>query len=165
MDFPGSAGDAAVYRHRRRSSAATVELAATAALRLAPDYLWQAVGILALCRILFGGFGHRGFYRSNFRRRMSERWEQMTPEERERFRQGIRARCGFGPSASERKGQWSHVDSAQSNADLFRPDRQSRRRDRRLQRNRSRDRALPRREPDHRSLATNTHSEIDRSFW
>src|SRR5712692_2834286 len=41
MDFSGSAGnsgDAAVYRHRRRSSAATVELAAAAALRLAPDY-------------------------------------------------------------------------------------------------------------------------------
>ncbi|MGB2621766.1 MAG: hypothetical protein WA857_11125 [Candidatus Acidiferrum sp.] len=67
---------------------------------------WQAVGILALCRILFGGFGHRGFHRSNFRRRMSERWERMTPEERERFRQGMRERCGFGgPSTADSKGQ------------------------------------------------------------
>ncbi|MBZ5650993.1 MAG: DUF3106 domain-containing protein [Acidobacteriia bacterium] len=67
---------------------------------------WQAVGILALCRILFGGFGRHGFQRSNFRRRMAERWERMTPEERERFRQGMRGRCGFGPSAtSESKGQ------------------------------------------------------------
>jgi len=66
---------------------------------------WQAVGILALCRILFGGFGHHGSYRSNFRRRMAERWERMTPEERERFRQGVRGRCGFGPSTSESKGQ------------------------------------------------------------
>jgi hypothetical protein len=74
---------------------------------------WQAVGILALCRILFGGFGHHGSYRSNFRRRMTERmtermadrWEHMTPEERERFRQGMRGRCGFGPSTSESKGQ------------------------------------------------------------
>jgi len=66
---------------------------------------WQAIGILALCRILFGGFGHRGFYRSNLRRRMGERWDAMTPEERERFRQGIRGRCGFGPSTSESKGQ------------------------------------------------------------
>jgi hypothetical protein len=65
---------------------------------------WQAVGILALCRILFGGFGRHGFHRSNFRRRMSERWERMTPEERERFRQGMRGRCGFGPSAGESKG-------------------------------------------------------------
>src|ERR1700680_3703326 len=49
---------------------------------------WQAIGILALCRIVFGGFGGHGFHRSNFRRRMAERWEHMTPEERERFRQG-----------------------------------------------------------------------------
>ena len=65
---------------------------------------WQAVGILALCRILFGGFGRHGFRRSNFRHRMAERWEHMTPEEREKVRQGMRGRCGFGPSASESKG-------------------------------------------------------------
>jgi hypothetical protein len=58
---------------------------------------WQAIGLLALCRILFGGggFGGRGFYGSNFRRRMAGRWERMTPEEREKFRQGMRSRCGF----------------------------------------------------------------------
>ena len=64
---------------------------------------WQAVGILALCRILFGGFGGRGLHRSNFRGRMAERWQHMTPEEREKFRQGMRGRCGFGAPASERK--------------------------------------------------------------
>ncbi|MFL6200667.1 MAG: hypothetical protein ACJ76J_15945 [Thermoanaerobaculia bacterium] len=62
---------------------------------------WQALGLLALCRILFGGFGLRGSGRSNFRRRMAERWERMTPEERERFRQGMRGRCGFGPFPAE----------------------------------------------------------------
>lgn len=66
---------------------------------------WQALGILALCRILFGGFGHHGFHRSRFRRRMGERLEHMTPEERERFRQGVLGRCGFGPSTGESKGQ------------------------------------------------------------
>jgi hypothetical protein len=67
---------------------------------------WQALGLLALCRILFGGFGFRGSTRSNVRRRMAERWEHMTPEDRERFRRGIRARCGFGPpAASESQGQ------------------------------------------------------------
>lgn len=66
---------------------------------------WQALGILALCRILFGGFGFHGSPRSNIRRRMQERCEHMTPEERERFRQGMRARWGFGPSTSESKGQ------------------------------------------------------------
>jgi hypothetical protein len=65
---------------------------------------WQALGLLALCRILFGGFGGRGFHRSSFRRRMAERWERMTPEERERFQQGMRSRCGgFGEPAGETK--------------------------------------------------------------
>ena len=61
---------------------------------------WQAVGILALCRILFGGFGRHGSGHSSFRHRMKERCEHMTPEERERFRQGMRGRWGFGPSTS-----------------------------------------------------------------
>ena len=62
---------------------------------------WQALGLLALCRILFGGSGWRGSMRSNMRRRMQERYEHMTPEERERFRQRMRERWGFGPSAGE----------------------------------------------------------------
>jgi hypothetical protein len=66
---------------------------------------WQAVGLLTLCRILFGGVSGRGFHRSNYRRRMAERCEHMTPEERERFRQRMRERFGFGPSTSESKGQ------------------------------------------------------------
>jgi hypothetical protein len=66
---------------------------------------WQAVGLLTLCRILFGGVSGRGFHRSNYRRRMAERCERMTPEERERFRQRMRERFGFGPSTSENKGQ------------------------------------------------------------
>ena len=69
---------------------------------------WQAIGILALCRILFGSHGFRGG-RPNFRRRiqerMDERWERMTPEERERLRQSWRGRCGFGPPTSEGPGQ------------------------------------------------------------
>ena len=68
---------------------------------------WQALGILVLCRILFGGLGLHGSGRSNIRRRMSERMaercEHMTPEERERFRQRMRERWGFAPPASESK--------------------------------------------------------------
>ena len=69
---------------------------------------WQALAMLALCRILFGGFGRHGVSRSfrgrmgeRMAARMTERWERMTPEERERFRQGMRGRCGFGPSTKE----------------------------------------------------------------
>jgi Ca2+/H+ antiporter, TMEM165/GDT1 family len=55
---------------------------------------WQAVGLLGLSWILFGGFrggrffGHRGRYM------MRERWEKMSPEQRERFRKGLQTRCG-----------------------------------------------------------------------
>jgi hypothetical protein len=66
---------------------------------------WQALGLLALCRILFGGLGRGGGARSNVRRRMAERWEHMTAEERERFRNGMRVRFGFGPATSDNKGQ------------------------------------------------------------
>jgi hypothetical protein len=72
---------------------------------------WQAFGILALCRILFGGHnwhnssreGARGRIRERMADQMAdrvgERWDGMTPEERERFRQRIRERCGFDPAA------------------------------------------------------------------
>jgi hypothetical protein len=63
---------------------------------------WQAVGILVLSKILFGGFRGRPGRHMYWRRRMMERWEQMTPEEREKFRQGMRAGCGsFGSPAAE----------------------------------------------------------------
>jgi hypothetical protein len=64
---------------------------------------WQALGLLALCRILFGGFGRHGSGRSNFRRRMKDRCGNMTPEERERFRQAMRERWGFASSTGETK--------------------------------------------------------------
>jgi hypothetical protein len=35
---------------------------------------WQALGLLALCRILFGGFRLAGSSRGHWRRRMDERW-------------------------------------------------------------------------------------------
>jgi hypothetical protein len=64
-----------------------------ALFELPPVTFWQAIGLLALCRILFGGFGlGGGSHRAYSRRRMAERWEQMTPEERERFRQGLHGR-------------------------------------------------------------------------
>ena len=66
----------------------------------------QAVGLLILAKILFGGF--RGGFggRMRWRRRMMERWEQMTPEEREKFRSGLRSGCGpFGHRPAEAKSQ------------------------------------------------------------
>ena len=47
---------------------------------------WQALGVLVLSKILFGGF---------FRRmRFVDRWEKLRPEEREKFRAAMRGRWG-----------------------------------------------------------------------
>jgi len=56
---------------------------------------WQALGILALSRILFGGFGLHNSGRYSMRRRLAGRKEHMAPEEQERLKQGI------DPSTSE----------------------------------------------------------------
>lgn len=55
---------------------------------------WQALGLLILCKILFGGFRGGSGRRMHWRGRMRERWGRMTPEEREKFRQTMRERCG-----------------------------------------------------------------------
>ena len=66
---------------------------------------WQALALLILCRILFGGFGgHRSMRRNvgwRMRERRSERWQRMTPEERNRLRQDMRGRCGHWASPTE----------------------------------------------------------------
>ena len=71
--------------------------------------LWQALGILILSKILFGGFRRRPGYGGPWRRRMSERWQQMTPEEREKFRQGMFSRCGFSSAVAEESPDPGHV--------------------------------------------------------
>jgi hypothetical protein len=55
----------------------------------------QALGLLLLCRILFGRFG-RGGPPGPWQRGMGERWQQMTPEEREKLRARGWGRCGRG---------------------------------------------------------------------
>ena len=51
----------------------------------------QAAGLLVLSRILFGGLrGHHGPWRH---RAWRERWESLTPEERERLREKYARHC------------------------------------------------------------------------
>lgn len=50
---------------------------------------WQAVGLLCLCWLLFGGM--RGLGLAGGRGGWPTRWDRMTPEERQRFRAGLRA--------------------------------------------------------------------------
>jgi hypothetical protein len=54
---------------------------------------WQGLGLLILARILVGGLGGGHGDDKHGRRSMMDRWKQMTPEEREAFRQGLR-NCG-----------------------------------------------------------------------
>jgi hypothetical protein len=60
---------------------------------------WQALGILVLAKILFGGFPHRrGGPCRHWRERMrSKRWESATPEQREQMRVEMRRRFGDWP--------------------------------------------------------------------
>ena len=50
---------------------------------------WQALGLLLLSKILFGGFRGGRPGPGHWRGRMRDRWAEMTPEERERFHDGI----------------------------------------------------------------------------
>ena len=76
---------------------------------------WQALGLLVLSRILFGGFGPRGGgfrggpgwrgSRADWKQKMSERWESMTPEQREQMKAQWRSRCGEGRRGDGRWGR------------------------------------------------------------
>jgi hypothetical protein len=67
---------------------------------LSPLTYWQTLGLLVLAKIIFGfGFGGGGGGGESpkfMRRRLIERYEKMTPEEREKFRQGLRGWCTTG---------------------------------------------------------------------
>ena len=58
---------------------------------------WQAIGILLLSEILFGGFGNGGKGKSNFGGKQNHEWKQkwrgMSDEERDKFREQWKKRC------------------------------------------------------------------------
>jgi hypothetical protein len=65
---------------------------------------WQALGLLLLSKILFGGFHrHGGRHNNRWKQSMRDRWEKMTPEERDRLRAGMR--CGRAPFTSSAEPQ------------------------------------------------------------
>jgi hypothetical protein len=77
----------------------------------------QAVGLLVLSKLLLGGVHHHGgrrggrcggrggrmgrMDRQQWKHQMKERFGNMTPEERERFRAGMRGRRGFPPNGAD----------------------------------------------------------------
>lgn len=70
---------------------------------------WQALGILLLSKILFGGFGGGRRWRGSpaWKEKMKQRWDNMTPEERENFKAEWKNRCGGRWGRFESKGEES----------------------------------------------------------
>lgn len=61
---------------------------------------WQSVGLLLLCRILFGGFrfnpsGNKPRFGEHWAN-MRDKWKNMSEEERMKFRNEMRNRCKPG---------------------------------------------------------------------
>jgi Ca2+/H+ antiporter, TMEM165/GDT1 family len=57
----------------------------------------QALGILVLSKILFGGFGRGGAFarkRMEWKQQMEQKLAGMTPEEKEKFKAEWKNRCG-----------------------------------------------------------------------
>ena len=73
---------------------------------------WQALGILVLSKILFGGFhgrgrgrfGGPGKWRGEDRKEMFEKLKNMTPEERMEFKRNWKSRCASWKNADEQTG-------------------------------------------------------------
>ena len=55
---------------------------------------WQAMGIFVLSKILFGFNNGWGGKRERWGRRMDEKWSNMSPEDREKFKEQWKNRCG-----------------------------------------------------------------------
>lgn len=79
---------------------------------------WQALGLLALSKILFSGFGGKGShhkcghygYENSWKRRWSEKFSGLKPEEREAFKKKMMEKwCTPHASAETRKEQ-SEID-------------------------------------------------------
>ena len=57
--------------------------------------LWQALDLLLLSKLLFGGFrGGWGGRHQYWKNRLNQKWMNMTPEEKEKFKQDWKNRCG-----------------------------------------------------------------------
>lgn len=58
---------------------------------------WQAMGLLVLCKILFGFRGPGGGRRFGPNHELREKFRNMSEEDREKFKQEWRQRCRMRP--------------------------------------------------------------------
>lgn len=54
---------------------------------------WQALGLLILCKILFGGFGFGGREKFGRGRRFRRKFQKMSEEEKQKFKEEWKSRC------------------------------------------------------------------------
>src|SRR5258708_5985578 len=70
---------------------------------------WQALGLLLLGRLLFGGFGcrHGGHWKRHgyWNKRWQQKMANMTPEEKEELRKKWKQRCGGWYDEEEKKAE------------------------------------------------------------
>jgi hypothetical protein len=76
-----------------------------AVLHVSVINFWQALGLFALSRILFGGFPGKPGWVGHRRRRlemeeMRNKWFNLSPEERNNFKQNWKSRCGTEQTAA-----------------------------------------------------------------
>jgi hypothetical protein len=76
---------------------------------LSPISFWQALGLLLLSKIFFGGFrGGRG--PGHWKRNMQDKWMSMSPEEKEKFKQEWGGRCGGRGDRGRGRGPFESWD-------------------------------------------------------
>lgn len=65
---------------------------------------WQAIGLLLLSHILVRGWHGSSYWKSHrWKHRMEEKLAAMTPEEREKFKEEWRRRCGYYPGDEKKE--------------------------------------------------------------
>jgi hypothetical protein len=74
---------------------------------------WQAVGLLLLSHVLLRGWGRwhysNGWRHRRWKQRLDEKLAAMTPEEREKYKEEWRRRCGWYPGEEVEKSDHAKV--------------------------------------------------------
>ncbi|TDH26224.1 hypothetical protein EXU57_12100 [Segetibacter sp. 3557_3] len=73
---------------------------------VSPVSFGQALGIFVLSKILFSGFKGRGWgNRGRWSQQLKDKWQMMTPEEQQKFKQDWRNRCSRWSTRPETQAQ------------------------------------------------------------
>lgn len=65
---------------------------------------WQAIGLLILSHILVRSWHGDGWRSYRWKHKLEEKLAAMTPEEREKFKEEWRRRCGYYPGDEKKEG-------------------------------------------------------------